>query len=227
MHPTTNRVLMTIDLEYKNKVTLQGTGIELYHGRDFNNLDKRHTMPIQGIVVSSDKIPTGAMVLVHHNSAHDVNRVFNHTSISGIDIASDVKLYSIPEAECYVWKMPEDKEWTPCFGFMIGLRIFKPYNGILAGIKPQKIKNKLYITKGSLAGNVVITLIASDYKMTYRNDDGVEDYIITCRHFEGEELNEYEEVICVDGHSTELVKKGELYVGYGIEDCKPLTEKKA
>jgi len=38
-------------------------------------------MPVNGIVIDSEYMPQGANVIVHHNSVHDVNRIFNYEEV--------------------------------------------------------------------------------------------------------------------------------------------------
>lgn len=215
------RIIIKADKDGKNWHTFSD-GKKIRLEREFDNLDKKHTSQVLGEVVSGEYVPTGAMILFHHNAIHPVNQIFNHAQLSGEEIASGVELFSFREDECYLWKMPEDKEWKPLRGFATALRVFTPYEGSFEGVLPEKVKEVLYITSGEFKGKVCHCLKASDMPIIFNNDNGVEDTIIRVRHFEGDVLHEREELIAVDLALTKKVKKGELYVGITPKDCKPL-----
>lgn len=107
-------------------------------------------------------------------------------------------------------------------GFATALRIFEPVETKFYGIAPTLIKNTLYITSGELRGNVVHTLKASDYEVIFRNEKGVEERVIRCRHFK--EPNEREEIISINNNLTNKVKNGEIYIGISVTDAKPLNQ---
>lgn len=208
------RVIISIDLEGKNSHTFND-GTKLYIGRQFNNLNRRETEPVNAFVVSADGIPKGAEILIHPNAIHDSNKIFNFTS----DI-SDVKHYSIPENQCYLWK-DENWEWQPLRNFVTGLRVYEEYKGPIVGIEHEQIKNVLYITSGHLKGNVVHTLKACDYEIIFMGSSGREERVIRCRHFENE-INEREEIIGIDKDLTKKVLKGDLLVGISSSDAKSI-----
>jgi hypothetical protein len=163
------------------------------------------------------------MILFHHNAMHPVNQILNHSQLNGEEIASGIQIYSLSESECYLWKMPNEKEWNPIKGFVTALRVFNPYFGTLEGVFPEKIKDVLYITSGKLKGKVCHCLKASDFSLIFNNEQGVEETIIRARHFDGEELNEREEITAVNQELTKKVKSGTLYVGLNERDCKKLN----
>jgi hypothetical protein len=101
------------------------------------------------------------------------------------------------------------------------LRIFEPYTGFLQGVEPTLIKNKIYVTSGDLAGNVVGTVISSDYEIIYQNDDGTEGKIIRLRYYP--EGNDRNEVISVEHEMTQKVINGDLLIGYNISDAAKLV----
>lgn len=215
------RVVVSIDMELKNHHTFSdGTKIKLE--RDYENLNKRQTMPTNAIVISSEYIPKGAEILIHHNSSHDSNRVFDHSNLSGKTEASDVKYFSIPEAECFAWR--NGVEWQPLKGFELALRVFKPYDGLLLGIEPTLIEDVLYVTTGNLKGLVVKTLKACDYQIVYQESNGQEGNIIRFRA-NGDGVKKYEpEAIAVLHELTDQVNEGRLLVGITISDAKPIKE---
>jgi len=211
------RVIMFVDIEGKNSHTFSdGTVLKLQ--RDYNNFNKRYTMPVNGIVIDSEYIPQGASVIFHHNSVHDVNRIFNYEGLTK-ESSSDVKVYSIPENECYLWKGKYSSDWEPCKGFATGFRVFKPYIGVFEGIKPTIIPKKMFITSGEYTGKVVITLPAADYEMIFQGENGQEERVIRCRHFECAE-HEREEIIGIDFEATNKVESGEWLIGIDVNDCK-------
>ena len=175
-----------------------------------------------GEVVDGAGIPHGAEVLIHHNAIHDVARINNYKPLSGEEVASTIKYFSIPETQCYLWRLKGSKMWSPMNGFATALRIFEPVETKFYGIAPTLIKNTLYITSGELRGNVVHTLKASDYEVIFRNEKGVEERVIRCRHFK--EPNEREEIISINNNLTNKVKNGEIYIGISVTDAKPLNQ---
>jgi hypothetical protein len=213
-----NKVIIKVDIESKNSHTFQdGTKIRLE--RVYDNFNMRYVKPVNAIVVDGGGMPEGAEVLIHHNSTHDTYRIFDYRSFAE-EITSEVKYYSIPEAECFLWR-EGDGEWKALNNFVTALRIFKPYTGFLEGISPTMIKDKLYITSGDLKGNVVSTLKASDYQIIYQGNDGKEESMIRVRYFEdGSDRNE---IIAIEHHLTEMVESGELFVGYTVSDAAKLV----
>jgi hypothetical protein len=209
---TFGRVIISINIEEKNSHTFSD-GTKIYVGRQFNNLNRRETEPVNAYVISADGIPEGAEILIHPNSIHDSNKIFNFDS----DI-SDVKYYSIPQENCYLWRV-ENEDWQPLKGYVTGLRVFKEYQGVLTGIDNELIKHVLYITSGELKGKVVHTLKACDYEIIYMGKSGIEERVIRCRHFEDEE-NEREEIIAIDDYLTDQVQLMNLMVGLSSKDAK-------
>lgn len=217
----TGRVVIKVDESQKNFWTFKD-GTEIRLERDFDNFDRSYTKQVLGTCLDAEAIPKGALVLFHFNAIHDVNTVFNHGTLSGEEIASGIKIISIPEWECFLWKMPGEKDWNPIKGFAIAERVFRPYEGIIAGIDPKRIPNVLYIKTGELAGNVCRTLTAADYTIKFRNEAGVDEQIIRVRHFE-DEYHEREELVAIDHGLTDKVNAGELLVGYSPRECRKLT----
>lgn len=216
---TWKRIFISVQMDLKSSHSFsEGNSISL--NRDVDNFDKKYVRPINGIVINSENIPTGAEVLIHHNAVHDTYRIFDYIELSGDFIASNLRYFSIPETECYAWKLGNE-EWIPTEGFEFGLRIFKPYEGLLSGILPTQIKNKLYITTGAFKGKVVITKGASDYEMVYQNNDGKEGRLIRLRHFKEPE-NIREEIIGIDNAATDKVSNGSLLIGLSSTNCKTL-----
>jgi len=214
-----NRVIIKVDLESKNSHTFKdGTKIKLE--RQYDNFNMRYVKPVNAEVVNAKDIPAGAEILIHHNATHDTYKIFNYQRPTA-EASSDIQYFSIPIEECFMWREEKGSTWNALNNFITGLRIFEPYSGNLQGIDPSLIKNKIYVTSGELAGNVVGTVISSDYEIIYQNDDGTEGKIIRLRYYP--EGNDRNEVISVEHEYTERVKNGELLVGYSISDAKKLN----
>jgi len=218
MKHTENRVLIKIDLNLKNSHTFDN-GTKIILERNIENLNQRETMPVNAEVVSADGLPKGAQVLIHHNSIHDSNKVF----LSDFSRETSETYYSIPYLECYLWREGNGKEWKPIKGFETALRVYEPYTGTLEGVQPSPIKDVLYITSGKLKGKVVHTLKASDYEIIYQGGSGKEERKIRVRHF-GNEENEREEIIAVDGYLTKKVKNSLLLVGLSSNNAKKIQD---
>lgn len=215
-----NRVIIKVDLESKNSHTFKdGTKIKLE--RVYDNFNMRYVKPVNAEVVDAKDIPTGAEILIHHNATHDTYKIFNYQRPT-TEASSDIQYFSIPIEECFMWREGKGSIWNALNNFVTALRIFKPYKGVLQGIEPEVMNNKLYITSGELKGRAVNTVISSDYEIIYQNDDGTEGRIIRLRYFP--DGNDRNEIIAINDNMTELVESGELLVGYNKSDAKQLKE---
>ena len=215
-----NRVIIKVDLESKNSHTFKdGTKIKLE--RVYDNFNMRYVKPVNAEVVDAKDIPAGAEILIHHNATHDTYKIFNYQRPT-TEASSDIQYFSIPIEECFMWREGKGSIWNALNNFVTALRIFKPYNGMLQGIEPEVMNNKLYITSGELKGRAVNTVISSDYEIIYQNDDGTEGRIIRLRYFP--DGNDRNEIIAINDNMTELVESGELLVGYNKLDAKQLKE---
>ena len=223
MKAAKGRLLIKCDRDFKNNHTFEG-GLTIRLERNVNNLNHRETMPVQGeLLADYFDVPRGATIIFHHNSIHPSNEIFNHSELSGEEIASNIGLYSIPESECYLWKTKDMEEWQPIKGYAIGLRVFEPYKGILQGIPHTKIPNTLYVKSGIYKGKIVRTVKAADYEIVFRNDNGQEQRLIRFRTY-CPDFNEREEVLFVEEKLTKDLINGEILVGLTDVDCKKLTE---
>lgn len=218
------RVICAVDLDFKNWHTFSN-GLRIRRARQFNNLNRRETEPVNATVISADNITVGAIALIHPNEIHDSNRIFNYTGLSGDETASTVKYYSIHEEQCFIWREENSNEWKPLRGFATGLRVFKPYTGLISGIEPALIKDVLYVTSGEHSGLVVNTLKAADYEVIFQDVNGQEGRIIRFRHYEGMN-HDREEVICINYDLTGKVYDGSLLIGLEHSNCKTLKELK-
>lgn len=215
------RVVIKLDLDSKN-FHVFSNGAKIIMERDWNNFNYRSKSPVQGEVVSADNITIGATILLHHNSVQETYLINDHTEISGQLIADRIRYYSVPEENCYIWR-DVDGKWKPLKNFVTGLRVFKPYTGVLHGVAPVQYKNCLYITSGVLAGKIVRTLKASDYEIIFQGDLGREERIIRCRYFPEDPGNIRNEIIAIDNELTDECKKGRILVGLTTLDAKPIT----
>jgi len=209
---TYGRVIIKVDLQLKNYTTFSD-GSKIRLERQFNNLNRRETEPVQGIVISAEYIPIDSEILISHNALHDSNRIFGYGSGS-----SDVQYFSIPEYECFAWRN-KDGELNPMKHFDFALRVFKPYEGMILGMPPTLIKDTLYVTSGKLKGNVVKTLKGCDYVIIYQGQDGKEAQIIRFRPFGDPETKREEEAIAILNDLTDLVNNGKLKIGITEKDC--------
>jgi hypothetical protein len=214
-----NRVIIKVDLESKNSHTFKdGTKIKLE--RVYDNFNMRYVKPVNAEVVDATDMPVGSEILIHHNATHDTYKIFNYQKPTA-EASSDMQYFSIPIEECFMWRSEKGSMWNPLNNFITGLRIFEPYTGFLQGVEPTLVKNKIYVTSGELSGNVVGTVISSDYEIIYQNDDGTEGRIIRLRYYP--EGNDRNEVISVEHELTEKVVNGDLLIGYNISDAKKLN----
>jgi len=216
----TNRVIIKVDLESKNSHTFKdGTKIKLE--RVYDNFNMRYVKPVNAEVVDAKDIPAGAEILIHHNATHDTYKIFNYQRPT-TEASSDIQYFSIPIEECFMWREGKGSIWNALNNFVTALRIFKPYKGMLQGIEPEVMNNKLYITSGELKGRAVNTVISSDYEIIYQNDDGTEGRIIRLRYYP--DGNDRNEIIAINDNMTELIENGDLLVGYNKSDAKKLKE---
>lgn len=204
-----NRIVVKVDLRGKSFHTFSN-GHKIILERDFDNFDKKYTQITQGEVISGGYVPQTSIILFHHNASHPVNQIFNLRQMSGADIASDIKHFSIPESMCFAYH--DGTDWTPMKGYEFALRVFEPVKTKFYGIAPRLIKDTLYIQTGEYARKVVHTLRACDYEIIFNDFNGQEKRIIRCRHFPGQR-NDREEIIAVNHHLTKGVLEESVFIG--------------
>lgn len=215
------RVICSVDIEGKNSHRFaDGTVIRLE--RQYNEFNRRITEPVNGTVISAKNIPEGSEILIGHNALHESNRIYNYTKLSGKEEASDIKYYSLPEEDCFAWR-DKDGNMNPMKNFAFALRVFRPYWGVIKVISNTKLENVLYITTGEFAGNVCNVLKASDYEIIFQGNNGREDRLIRCRHYENE-VNDREEIISISHHLTDELQEGKLFIGLDKNNSKSLKE---
>ncbi len=207
------RIVVKIDLNSKDKWAFSdGTVID--YKRRFNNLNLRETNPVNCIVISGENIPQNTEILVHPNSIHDSNRVFDYKADN-----SNIRYYSLPKDMCFAYY---DNGWKPLKGYDFALRVFKPYNGFLVGIEPELVERCLYVTTGEFEGKAVMTLVACDYEIVFQGKDLREERLIRFRPFGDPENSREEEAVAILDDITDKIINGEYYVGLSISDAKPL-----
>jgi hypothetical protein len=224
------RILLKVDLNFKNNHTFSN-GVTIKLERRYENFDRKYTEPVSGEVISGEGIPKGSLILFHHNGCREENEILNHGQLSGEEIASDIKYFSVVEEECYAWK-DADGEWQPMPTFDFALRVFEKYEGIIQGIEPTLIKDTLYMRTGEYAGKVVRTLKATDYEIVFREPNtGQESRLIRCRPngdykwISGDEkMGREPEVVAIDNNLTKKVNNKQVLIGLNKSDAKPINE---
>lgn len=216
------KIIVQVDLESKNWHTFSH-GAKIRLERQFNNLNRRETEPVNAIVISGENIPSGSEILIHPNAPSETNKIHNYQQLSGKETGSDIKYYSIPEDQCFIWK-DESGEWKPIPPYETALRVFKPYAGMLEGIEPTKLKDVLYVTSGELSRKCVATIQACDYQIVFQDTNGKEGNIIRFRPFGDEKTGREEEAIAILHYETEMVQIGEYLVGITVSDAKPINK---
>lgn len=215
---TDGRIIIKIDIDGKDIHTFD-SGVQIYRGRRFNELNRRITEPVNAIVIDAEYIPKGVEILIHPNSICDANKIFDYGNRT-IEENNAVRYYSIEEISAFLYR--DSETWLPLKGFAIGLRVFKPYEGKLVGIQPSLIKDILYIQSGEYKNKAVQTLRSCDYEIIFQGINGREERIIRCRHYEGYN-HDREEIILERNDLTELINAGKLLVGLNGNDAKPIT----
>lgn len=211
------KVIIKMNVENKNYHTFED-GKKIRLERQFNNLNRRETEPVNAWVIDGEGIPKGSEILIHHNSVHDSNRVFGYKEKS-----KNVQYFSIPIEECFFWRNDKGK-WNAVKPFETALRVFKPYSGPLANIEPTLMKDMLYVTSGRLKGNIVKTLKACDYEIIFQNNEGREERMIRFRPDGDEKTKREPEAIAIMDELNVDLYKGELLVGLSTTDCKQVKE---
>lgn len=213
---TEGRVVIKIDLEYKNFHTFSD-GTTIRRERNFNEFNRNITQPVNAITISGEGIEKGAEILIHPNGVQDSNRIFDYK-----DHNKNVHYYSIHREHCFAWRT--DQDWRPLAPYDFALRVFEPYKGSLTGMEPTKLKDVLWVTTGELAGNVVKTIVACDYQIVFQDINGREGNLIRFRPFGDVSTKREEEAIAILHEMTDKVNAGELLVGITISDAKKLSE---
>ncbi len=216
------RIVCKVDESQKQGYTFSdGTEIALI--RDVDNFDRKYTSQVLGVVVDAENIPKDALVLFHHNSLHESYLIKNHSQLSGKEIASGIKYFSIMERDCFFWKMKDDEDWKPTEDFSTALRCFVPYSGKIQGVPPKQLSDILFVTSGRLKNRVVKTLKASDYQLTFRDPTIGRDISMIRFRPDGDKEREPEAIAILETE-TDKVLSGEYLIGLNINDAKSIQE---
>jgi len=214
--PANDRVLIIADLHSKSTYRF-ANGMEISLVRNVDNMNRRQTQPVNGIVLNAKNIPTGSEIIMHHNALDGNNELVNYKRLG--EESQNVKYLSVPEHDCYLYRLPNSEKWLPCEGFATALRCYTPYSGIIEGIKPTRLKNRLLITSGKYKGQVCLVANGADYQMVFQGLNGREQNVIRLRTFEYENF-ERDEIIGVDHENTRLYNAGKLLAGITPDDAK-------
>lgn len=210
------RVVVKLYLQNKNFHTFSdGTKIKLE--RQFNNLNRRYTEPVNAYVISAEDIPKDSEILVHPNGITETNKINGYKEDN-----LEIGYYSVPREQCFIWY--DGKEWAALYPFETALRVYQPYIGSLEGIEPTLIPNCLFVTSGDLKGKIVITLKACDYTVVFQDKNGQEGNIIRFRPHGEPETDREPEAICISEVLTEQLKKNKILIGLSEKDCKTYKE---
>lgn len=221
---TEGRYVVKVDMKYKDSWRFEN-GQEIRYERNFNNFNRRETQPVNAIVISGEDVPKGAELLVDHNALHETNRINDYKNEFEYEGSERIRYFSIPYYECYAWRVG-GSDWTPIWPFEFGLRLFKPYEGVLENIDPTVMKDYMYVVSGELAGNVVKTIKATDYQIIYQDLNGRENYLICFRPNGNTKTLLEPEAIAIMHDLTDDVNEGRILVGYSIKDAKPLNNER-
>lgn len=214
------KIVISVDMNSKKTHRFE-SGVEIHLARGYNNFNLRTYYPVNGKVIAAKNIPVDTIVLIQYNAVSETNRVYNFKPLSGKEAAGDIQYYSIPEEMAFAYL--DGSEWKPMKNFVFALRVFKPYEGILSGIEPTKLKDTLYIQTGHLKGRVVKTLKAADYEICFQDITGREGNIIVAEHYEDQD-HDRDLIICILDELTEQLHEGRLLVGLTKSDAKPIKE---
>lgn len=208
-----DRVIVMVDMKYKNSHSFE-SGEKINLERQYNNLNRRETEPVNAIVVSGENLKAGTEILIDHNATHDTYKIFIPNEDN-----SPIKYFSVPVDQCYLYK-DENNEWKGIEPYHTALRVFKPYEGNVAGIKPTVLKDTLYVTSGEYKGQVIKTLIGCDYCVVFQDANGREGNVI--RFLPNGQPNQHKEAeaIAILKDLTNQVNFGNLLVGINTEDAR-------
>lgn len=215
MKPSKNRLLITINSELKNTYNLTD-GVTIVLLRDEMQFDGRIKNAVQGYIYG-----TTTEVLLDHNSHHRVNEVLDHDIL----LPEHTGLYSILKSEIYAYRQDDNNDWLPHtweddngeHGFLLVERVWESYNGLLVGLGPKVMKNRLFVSEGRYKHKVLITENHCDYTIVYQERNGREASLTRMRD------NEFE-IVGVDDELTGKVLSGKLLIGETGTTAKEFNE---
>lgn len=216
------RIVVKVDMKAKNHHKF-ANGLVIKRERQFNEFNRRITEPTNCIVISAQNIEKNAEILVEHNALHETNRINSYKNKFENADSDRVRYYSISTFEALAWRI-EGGKWNPVEGFEFGLRIFKPYEGLMSGIPPIQIKDTLWVTSGKYKDNAIRTLVGCDYELIFNESFGIEGSLIAFRPEGDTKRNLEAEAVAIMHEITDNIKSGKYLVGYTVIDAKPLKE---
>ena len=222
MKALTGFVIIKIDTRQKERYRLGGTDIVLDITRGFN-WNQREDRPTLATIIDGENLPSGTDVLVNYLALEPVYEILDEDILTKHEKQQGYKILSIPNDMCFAYF--HKGEWHPCKEYLITMRVYKPYGGMLLGVEPVLVKNIMYVVKGysegtekdkvDLSGKVAVTLDWADYEIIWTNRDNQEERIIRTRD---------REVIGIDNSALEKINKGEYLIGLSPKTAKKLKE---
>jgi hypothetical protein len=210
------RVVVKIDVDYKNTHRFENGQI-IRRERQFNELNRRITEPCNAFVISGEGIKKGAEILIHPNAIHDSQRIFNYK-----DSNDTVRYYAIKKDECFAWY--DGNEWLPLEPYAFALQVFKPYEGLIAGIEPTQLKDTLFVLTGELKHKVVKTIPFSAYIIIFQDTNGRESQLLRFRPFGDAEYKREEEAIAIMETDTKKVLSDQYLIGLSNTTAKTYSQ---
>lgn len=212
---THRNTLVYIEKDNKEKYKFK-SGVELFivKGHSYN---LREDNPSIGKIIDGEGLTKDSICLLHHNASHETYHIEGVEYDNGQIIKN---LYSVPLDMIFCFKEDENKNWVANKGFLITLRLYKPYVGLIEGVPHNQIKHRLFVVNGNVEGaevegKVVIVSAYSDYEIIFR-EDNVEKSVIRTRE---------REILGIDVEATKKVFNGEYLLGNNLEDAKKYEPK--
>lgn len=213
-----NFVLIKIDVTQKEKYALtKDVTIQIIKGFSFNLRVERSSM---GYVIDGEGLPHGSKLLINYLGLEPTYHVPNYNYLTEEEVKEGYKVINIPKDMAFAYN--SGTGWIPCEDYLITLRIFKPYKGLMTGIEPQIVKNRMFVVAGydnydgektDLSGLVAVTTPNCDYHITYHDTDNKQYDLMRSMN---------REIEAIDYDMTEKLNNGELLIGYSPNDCKTL-----
>ncbi len=212
-------ILVKLDTKQKEKYNLtKDVKIEIERGYNFNLREDRASM---GYIVEGGGLKEGDYCLLNYLALEQGYIIQDENILTKEEKKEGFKVLSVPKDMVFATS-PDGKDWTPCKNFFLTLRIFKPYGGMILGVEPELVKEKLYVVKGfdeydgkktDLSGKVMCVTANSAYVIEWHNTENREEKLIRTM---GREL------LAIDHSMTDEVKKGNYLIGIETTDCKKL-----
>jgi len=203
-------VIIKIDTRQKERYSLGGGLIlEIQKGYNFNLREDR---PSLAEIIDGAYFPSGTDILINYLALEPIYEITDENILTKQEKEQGYKIFSIPEDMCFAYF--HEEEWHPCKEYLITLRVYKPYTGMIIGMPPTLVKNIMYVVKGfsegtekdkvDLSGKVAVTLDWADYEIIWHNKNSKEERLIRTRD---------REVIGIDKDALKKIKKGEYIIG--------------